>query len=247
MRRQQPRRRRRLRRRLSARSAATRLDAGKLDDGNEVTSTPAPTAAPWLAAAMGPAPGPAPEQDGYEARDDGNEVDGDGCTPTAAARCGDGRLDRNEQCDDGNRTNFDACTNACERRCGDGIIREDSMRTTRALKPGTQRQRPRRAHQGRARARCGDGIVRRDITNFAGGWEECDDGNIVQDDGCTRLPATHRRRRRLHLGPDQLPRLPLQRHERRLGRLRLPQGQQRGVSSRFRVRRLGSSLHGASP
>ena len=34
--------------------------------------------------------------------------------------------------------------------------------------------------------RCGDGIVRRDITNFAGGWEECDDGNIVQDDGCTR-------------------------------------------------------------
>ena len=192
MRRQQPRRRRRLRRRLSARGLRQRaprrggslrrwqrghprrlhqqLHPGSLRRWN------------WRQDL-------APEQDGYEACDDGNEVDGDGCNADCSfARCGDGRLDRNEQCDDGNRTNFDACTNACERaRCGDGIIREDLDENDEGFEAcDDNNANDQDAHQQLRSARCGDGIVRRDITNFAGGWEECDDGNIVQDDGCTR-------------------------------------------------------------
>ena len=95
--------------------------------------------------------------DGYEACDDGNNVDTDACRDTCrAARCGDGvqRTDLQageegyEGCDDGNEANDDACLNTC------------------------------------ASARCGDGVRRTDLNAGAQGYERCDDGNEINDDGC---------------------------------------------------------------
>ena len=50
-----------------------------------------------------------------EACDDGNNIDGDGCSATCTVEsyCGDGVLDAGEQCDDGNTTNGDGCSALC--------------------------------------------------------------------------------------------------------------------------------------
>ncbi len=67
--------------------------------------------------------------------DDGNTVDGDGCSATctievdpAGPVCGDGILDAGEACDDGNTVNGDGCSALCvvesstTEECGNGII-----------------------------------------------------------------------------------------------------------------------------
>ena len=62
--------------------------------------------------------------------DDGNTVDGDGCSASCQVEhqpvCGDGRLDANEQCDDGNLADGDGCSSRCEVEpepyCGDGRL-----------------------------------------------------------------------------------------------------------------------------
>lgn len=53
--------------------------------------------------------------DTNEQCDDGNNVDGDGCssTCTVEAFCGDGTLDPTEQCDDGNNQSGDGCSSTC--------------------------------------------------------------------------------------------------------------------------------------
>jgi cysteine-rich repeat protein len=53
--------------------------------------------------------------DTNEQCDDGNNVDGDGCsaTCTVEAFCGDGTVDPGEQCDDGNNQNGDGCSATC--------------------------------------------------------------------------------------------------------------------------------------
>ncbi len=50
-----------------------------------------------------------------EACDDGNNIDGDGCSAmcTIESFCGDGILDPGEQCDDGNNINGDGCSAIC--------------------------------------------------------------------------------------------------------------------------------------
>ena len=64
--------------------------------------------------------------------DDGNNVDGDGCSSICEVEeeepyCGDGNLDSGEQCDDGNNINGDGCSAMCdveipEPYCGDGNL-----------------------------------------------------------------------------------------------------------------------------
>lgn len=94
-----------------------------------------------------------------EVCDDGNNVDGDGCSADCTTIeigyncdiavepsvcepiCGDGLEVGDEICDDGNADNTDACLDTCEE------------------------------------ASCGDGFVE-------AGVEECDDGNLVDGDGC---------------------------------------------------------------
>lgn len=50
-----------------------------------------------------------------EACDDGNNLDGDGCSAQCSIEsfCGDGILDPGEQCDDGNMLNGDGCSAMC--------------------------------------------------------------------------------------------------------------------------------------
>ena len=63
---------------------------------------------------------------GGEQCDDGNLIDGDGCSSTCTLEsfCGDGILDPNEACDDGNNIDGDGCSATCmiESYCGDGIL-----------------------------------------------------------------------------------------------------------------------------
>lgn len=70
------------------------------------------------------------ELEGFEACDDGNLTDGDGCeadcTITIVDLCGNGMLDEGEECDDGvlnSDTLADACrTNCLTAFCGDGVV-----------------------------------------------------------------------------------------------------------------------------
>lgn len=56
--------------------------------------------------------------------DDGNNLNGDGCSATCTIEpyCGDGTKNPGEQCDDGNNANGDGCSATCtiEPYCGDG-------------------------------------------------------------------------------------------------------------------------------
>src|SRR3989344_2779721 len=52
-----------------------------------------------------------------ETCDDGNTINGDGCSSTCQvepAACGNNRLETGEQCDDGNTTNWDGCSSTCQ-------------------------------------------------------------------------------------------------------------------------------------
>jgi spore coat protein H len=104
--------------------------------------------------------------------DDGNLLDGDGCSALCAPEviCGDGRVVWPETCDDENFEEGDGCSATClVEFCGDGITQE-------ALGEDCD---------GELRCRedcsgmipCGDGLTE---------WPEyCDDGNQSDDDGCT--------------------------------------------------------------
>lgn len=71
----------------------------------------------------------------YEACDDGNVHDGDGCSAECKSeRCGDGLVDGNEGCDAGSRNvapqnayGSEACTTLCRKaaRCGDRVVDPD--------------------------------------------------------------------------------------------------------------------------
>ena len=64
--------------------------------------------------------------DAGESCDDGNTLDGDGCSSTCELEsvCGNGILEGNEVCDDGNTTDGDNCSSTCdaENFCGDGVL-----------------------------------------------------------------------------------------------------------------------------
>jgi cysteine-rich repeat protein len=81
----------------------------------------------------GPTCGDGVAQGPTEQCDDGNLLDGDGCSSTCTiegpivAVCGDGFADRPEQCDDGNLVNGDGCSSTCQivplpPFCGDGVV-----------------------------------------------------------------------------------------------------------------------------
>ncbi|HTR54721.1 MAG TPA: DUF4215 domain-containing protein [Kofleriaceae bacterium] len=56
--------------------------------------------------------------------DDGNIMDGDGCSHSCQNEvCGNGVIDPGEQCDDGNTVAGDGCSPTCQiERCGNGVI-----------------------------------------------------------------------------------------------------------------------------
>jgi cysteine-rich repeat protein len=111
-----------------------------------------------------------------EVCDDGNNIDGDGCSATCARAelCGDGVLDPQEVCDDGNTNGGDGCAFDCSRleSCGDTLIQAE---LGEECDDGN-------TNNGDgcsalcARERCGNGTIDAD--------EECDDGNQQNGDAC---------------------------------------------------------------
>lgn len=116
---------------------------------------------------------------GYETCDDGNADSGDGCSSTCKIEpgfgctgtpstceptvCGNGDLETGEGCDDGNALPYDGCSPTCqiEPKCG---TYDAQGNPTSAV--------------GACETSCGDGILLR-------GVEECDDGNVLDGDGCS--------------------------------------------------------------
>lgn len=96
--------------------------------------------------------------------------------PSAPA-CGDGTLDPKEQCDDGNRDDADGCQADCTLpSCGDGVLDLWEACDAGAENSDTPDAACRTVC---ALPRCGDAIADPSL------GEVCDDGNLVDGDGCS--------------------------------------------------------------
>lgn len=140
-----------------------------------------------------------------EACDDGNQINGDGCsTQCRVERCGDGQVTGIEQCDDGNQTDGDGCSSTCRLQdiCGDGEktgiegCDDGNTQAGDGCSPACQRESCGNGHLDPGEA-CDDG------NHFAGDGcspfctlyycgdriitppETCDDGNRIPGDGCS--------------------------------------------------------------
>jgi cysteine-rich repeat protein len=101
----------------------------------------------------------------------------DNTAPRPLNVCGDGVVDRSEQCDDGNTVDGDGCSSTCQietpspARCGDGVVNG-----TEQCDAGGETS---TCNADCTNSRCGDGTVN------AHAGEQCDDGNTVNGDGCS--------------------------------------------------------------
>ncbi|HEY1099252.1 MAG TPA: DUF4215 domain-containing protein [Myxococcota bacterium] len=107
---------------------------------------------------------------GTDECDDGNDVDGDGCTDCVIDECGDGVVNNGDECDDGNDVDGDGCTACVIDVCGDGIVNNDDECDDGNDVDGD-------GCTVCVIDVCGDGV--------ANNGDECDDGNDVDGDGCT--------------------------------------------------------------
>jgi cysteine-rich repeat protein len=112
--------------------------------------------------------------------DDGNTIDGDGCSVLCQTEgtdpvCGNGVLEGTEECDDGNNTDGDGCSAECTSEyCGDGEVQEGEECDDGT---GNSDLTPDACRTDCVEPYCGDGV---DDTG-----EECDDGNTEDGDGCS--------------------------------------------------------------
>ncbi len=104
--------------------------------------------------------------DAGEVCDDGNRISGDGCRADCKKIevCGDKVIDANEQCDDGNIVSGDGCSATC-------------MIEAVAVAPSTSTTSSPTVVTSSTPAVCGNNSV--EI------GEQCDDGNILNWDGCS--------------------------------------------------------------
>jgi cysteine-rich repeat protein len=111
-----------------------------------------------------------------EACDDGNTMDGDGCSSTCELEsvCGNGILEGNEVCDDGNTIDGDGCSSTCDAVyfCGDGVLEGNE-----ACDDGNNIDGDGCSSTCELESVCGNGILE--------GNEVCDDGNTIDGDGCS--------------------------------------------------------------
>jgi cysteine-rich repeat protein len=116
-------------------------------------------------------------QQADEECDDGNTVDGDGCSADCKLEpptCGDGGVEGTEECDDGNPDDNDACNSMCKAAsCGDGVVWVEMEECDDGNQDDTDA-----CTNLCTAATCGDGLVQ-------AGMEECDDGNQVDTDDCS--------------------------------------------------------------
>ncbi|MGB5522898.1 MAG: DUF4215 domain-containing protein [Polyangiales bacterium] len=109
--------------------------------------------------------------------EDGNLIDGDGCSSACVVEvpptCGDGNTDPGEECDDANLLDADGCTSSCMLElCGDGVVNNNGAEACEP--PNTALCADNCAVRA---ALCGDG--------FRTPPEECEDSNSADGDGCT--------------------------------------------------------------
>ncbi len=117
-----------------------------------------------------------------EVCDDGNRVNGDGCSFNCLSdeTCGNSYVDTNigEQCDDGNSADNDGCSFDCQLEiapaCGDGNTDDDEV-----CDDGNQNSGDGCSSNCLSDEICGNGYVDTDID------ELCDDGNSEDNDGCS--------------------------------------------------------------
>ncbi|KAI9754899.1 MAG: hypothetical protein M4579_004499 [Chaenotheca gracillima] len=109
--------------------------------------------------------------------DDGNRIDGDGCTRDCKKEyCGDGVVQKGllEECDDGNNVNGDGCDSDCKSEvCGNGILQEGEQCDDGNTINGDG------CDSNCNLEVCGNGIIQE--------GEECDDGNTDDGDGCNSV------------------------------------------------------------
>ncbi len=123
--------------------------------------------------------------------DDGNTDDGDGCNSECLIEptCGDGTLDPGEECDDGNTDDGDGCSATCtiEGFCGDGVTdpeevcdagSDNGIECTPDYDSSCIYCSEICEEEEIPGPYCGDGVTQE-------GYEECDDGNQIDDDECT--------------------------------------------------------------
>jgi cysteine-rich repeat protein len=124
--------------------------------------------------------------------DDGNTIDGDGCSAICEVEpiCGDGLINQeNEQCDDGNNIDDDECSNECLQNpegdpfCGDGAVNQPSEECDDGNNIDDD-ECSNLCLDNTTDPICGNGTIEPP--------EQCDDGNLVNGDGCSdtcRLPG----------------------------------------------------------
>ena len=139
--------------------------------------------------------------DTNEECDDGNTVNGDGCSsickketstmpPVTTPVCGNGIVETGEGCDDGNTSNGDGCSSTCQAEtsqpvqttpvCGNGKVEtgEDCDDENTVSGDGCSATCKKESSSPiPANPVCGNGNVE--------SGEECDDGNTVSGDGCS--------------------------------------------------------------
>jgi cysteine-rich repeat protein len=123
-----------------------------------------------------------PEPENDEVCDDGNRIDGDGCSADCRSdeTCGNGVIDtaKGEVCDDGNTMSGDGCSADCRSNetCGNGAI---DKAKGEVCDDGNAMSGDGCSADCRSNETCSNGI-----TDTAKG-EVCDDGNTMSGDGCS--------------------------------------------------------------
>ena len=94
--------------------------------------------------------------------------------PMPMPACGDGKVDGDEQCDDGNMADDDGCLSYCApATCGDGFVRDK----VEQCDDGNELKKDECLPTCKFNV-CGDGFMKP--------GEECDDGDLEDDDGCNK-------------------------------------------------------------
>lgn len=104
-------------------------------------------------------------------------LDTDKCTIACKLpRCGDGAVQKGEECDDGNALDNDDCTNKCAKPiCGDGVVQNGEQCDTGGNNSDFLAN---ACRSGCTAPRCGDGVT--------DNGEECDGGDSCTTD-CAKI------------------------------------------------------------
>ncbi len=133
--------------------------------------------------------------------DDGNNIDGDGCSAGCELEeeepepyCGDGNIDQGEACDDGNTSDGDGCSAICEIEGNNGpVCGNEVLETGEDCDNGENNGQVCSPDYGLTCSYCSNQCKTINLTgpycgdNNLDQGEECDDGNTDNSDGCSAV------------------------------------------------------------